>query len=108
MPVALVTLISVIKSPMTSIPVNSKPLSRSAGVTSLFAAAAAVVVALGLAIVPVAVSQAGRLLSKLPHDVDTLARRLGISNEALLEELREKVAGLMQDPISNLSFLWDG
>jgi predicted PurR-regulated permease PerM len=82
--------------------------SRSFSVITLFAAGSLVVVALGLAIVPVAVSQAGRLVSKLPDYMDTLARRVGIGDEALLEKLRERGAGFMQDPISSLSYLWDG
>jgi predicted PurR-regulated permease PerM len=82
--------------------------SRLFSVTVLYASAAAVVAGLSIAIIPFVAAQAGELIGKLPDYADTLAREVGISDEVVLEKLREKGAALMKDPVSTLSYLWQG
>ncbi len=82
--------------------------SRPVAVAVIFASAAVLLIALGLAVVPVAIGQASDLVTKIPAYLDSLSRQLGVSDEAVLERIKTKGAELMQDPISNLSYLWDG
>lgn len=82
--------------------------SRLLTVAILMVAVAGVFLAIGIAIVPVAVQQAAEFVQKLPDYVDAVAKKFGVSDEALLKNLRDQGAAMLQDPVSSASYLWDG
>jgi predicted PurR-regulated permease PerM len=48
------------------------------------------------------------LASDLPEYADALAKRRGVSDEVVVEKLKEKATEFVRDPARNLSRLWDG
>ena len=77
-------------------------------VLALFAITLCVVVSAGIFLIPIALTQAEQLATKLPEYVDALAKRSGIKDEVVRETIRQKGESFMKDPVSSLSYLWDG
>jgi predicted PurR-regulated permease PerM len=69
---------------------------------------AVALIGLGIALVPLLVEQVNELVNNLPGYADALAKKAGISDEAVRQEFRDKGAALMHDPVTALSYLWDG
>ena len=66
------------------------------------------IVAVMFTVVPLVVSQTVELARNLPDYADAVAQKFGISDEEVLQQVREKASVLMQDPVTNLSRVWDG
>ena len=107
-PVLLALLLAYLMNPMIVWCQRKWGWSRLACVVALCAVAVAAVIGLAAAVLPIAVAQARELVTDLPKYADALGKRRGITQEAVLEELRGKVAELAQNPADNLSYLWGG
>jgi predicted PurR-regulated permease PerM len=107
-PVLLALLLAYLMNPMIVWCQRKWGWSRLSCVVALCAVAVAVVIGLASAVLPIAVAQARELVSDLPKYADALGKRRGITQEAVLEQLREKVAEFARNPADNLSYLWDG
>jgi predicted PurR-regulated permease PerM len=107
-PVLLAVLLAYLMNPMIVWCQRKWGWSRLACVVALFAVAVAVVIGLAAAVLPIAGAQARELVSDLPKYADALGKRRGITQEAVLEELREKAAEFARNPADNVSYLWDG
>jgi predicted PurR-regulated permease PerM len=107
-PVLLAVLLAYLMNPMIVWCQRKWGWSRLACVVALFAVAVAVVIGLAAAVLPIAGAQARELVSDLPKYADALGKRRGITQEAVLEKLREKAAEFARNPADNVSYLWDG
>jgi predicted PurR-regulated permease PerM len=107
-PVLLAVLLAYLMNPMIVWCQRKWGWSRLACVVALFAVAVAVVIGLAAAVLPIAGAQARELVSDLPKYADALGKRRGITQEAVLETLREKAAEFARNPADNVSYLWDG
>jgi predicted PurR-regulated permease PerM len=81
---------------------------RLSCIVALCAVAAAAVMGLAAAVLPIAVAQAQELVSDLPEYADALGKRCGITEEAVLKRFREKTAEFARNPGDSASYLWDG
>lgn len=77
-------------------------------VLALTAGAVLGAVSVSLAVVPLLLSQASELASSLPDYADAIAKKIGVSDEVVLDKIREQAAAYLKDPISSLSYVWDG
>jgi predicted PurR-regulated permease PerM len=107
-PVLLALLFAYLSNPVIEWFGKKWKWSRLFTVAVLFALVAGAAVGVGIAVVPLAIEQGKEFLQKLPEYVDALAKSFGLSDETVLQELKDKGAAAMQDPVSNLSYLWDG
>jgi predicted PurR-regulated permease PerM len=64
-------------------------------------------IGLSAVFLPIAVAQTQELVRDLPKYADALGKRRGLTEEAVLNELREKAAEFARNPADNLSYLWD-
>jgi predicted PurR-regulated permease PerM len=74
----------------------------------LFATAATLLLVVGMVLVPILVEQASSLITNLPTYAEGLADKAGINDEDVRQEIRDKGEALMRDPVTALSYLWDG
>jgi predicted PurR-regulated permease PerM len=107
-PVLLAVLLAYLMNPMIVWCQRKWGWSRLSCVVALFAVAVAIVIGLAAAVLPIAVAQAQQLVSDLPEYADALSKRQGITDEAVLEGLREKVAEFARNPAGNVGYVWDG
>jgi predicted PurR-regulated permease PerM len=106
-PVLLALLLAYLINPMIVWCERKWGWSRLFCVVALCAVAAAAVVGLAAAVLPIAVAQAQELVRDLPKYADALGKRSGLTDEAVLKELRDKAAEFARNPADNVSYLWD-
>jgi predicted PurR-regulated permease PerM len=82
--------------------------SRLLCVIALCVVVAAAVLGLAAAVLPLAVAQTQELIADLPKYADALGKRRGVSEETMLQELRNKAAEFARNPADNLAYVWDG
>ena len=82
--------------------------SRLTWLSILFATAATLLLVLGIVLVPILAGQASALVTHLPDYAEGLADKAGIKDEDVRQEIRDKGEALMRDPVTALSYLWDG
>ena len=107
-PVLMALLFAYLVSPLINWCQQRWNWSRLSVVATLCVLIALVLVGLGITLIPLALTQAREFLSRVPAYVDALAERSGVGDDVLLDKLRERTTAFMQDPLTSLSYLWDG
>jgi predicted PurR-regulated permease PerM len=106
-PVLLALLLAYLINPMIVWCERKWGCPRLLAVVSFCAVAVTAALLLAAALLPIAITQAQELVRDLPNYADAVGKRGGLSEEAVLKELRDKAAEFAQNPADNVSYLWD-
>ena len=107
-PLLLALLFAYLFNPIVAWVERRSKWSRLAVVIALSSLVAVGLITLVLTVVPLIIAQTIELVQNLPQYADRVAQEVGVRDGAVLRQIQEKSAAFLEEPVTNLSRLWQG